>query len=190
MVKIIKEQEFINVKSDYNARFVKLAKTINGKWKSPYWQFPVENEERVRELCLKIYGDNGLSFDTVDLIIDLNIADGLNVDNAIKIGDVVLCERKCRDWQVKIADNVTVIAGEFYDCGGSAKYPRVTWNYDDEMRIKVKNFPLSLYEKIEDKKGITATKGVTNLEALLKEKEAILKRLAEIEKMLGDEKNA
>ena len=190
MVTIIKEQEFINVKSDYNARFVKLAKTINGKWKSPYWQFPIENEERVRELCLKIYGDNGLSFDTVDLIIDLNIADGLNVDNVIKIGDVVLCERKCRDWQVKIADNVTVIAGEFCDCGGSAKYPRVTWNYDDEMRIKVKNFPLSLYEKIEDKKGITATKGVTNLEALLKEKEAILKRLAEIEKMLGDEKNA
>ncbi len=184
MLKIIKENEILKVKSKYNEKFIKLAKTVNGKWSSPYWEFPIENEDRVRDICLKVYGENGLINESVDLIIDLDLAKSLHKDDKIKIGDVILCERKSRDWNVTLSDNVMVLDGEFCNSGGSAKYPRVTWNCD-KMRIKVKNFPLALYEKIEDKKGITATKSVTNTEVLLKEKESLLKRLAEIEKMLG-----
>lgn len=188
MLKIIKDNDVIKVKSSYNERFVKLSKALGGKWASPYWCFASENEEKVRELCLKIYGDNGLNFEKVDLTIDLNVAEKLYFDNAIKIGDVILCERVCNEWNVKFADNVIVIEGEFCSRGGSAKHPRVTWN-SDEMKIKVKGFPKELFEQLEDKTGIIATKSATDIEKLLQEKETLLKRLAEIEKMLGDAEN-
>lgn len=188
MLKIIKENKNIKVKSSYNEKFIKLAKMINGKWNSPYWEFPIENEDNVRDICLKVYGENGLINESVDLIIDLNLAKSL-YDDKIKIGDVILCERKSRDWDVTLSDNVMVLEGEFCSSGGSAKYPRVTWK-SEEMKIKVKNFPYTLFDKIEDKTGIVATKSATNTEKLLKEKEELLKRLTEINKMLGSEKNA
>ena len=57
------------------------------------------------------------------------------------------------------------------------------------MKIKVKGFPRELFEQLEDKTGIIATKSATDIEKLLQEKETLLKRLAEIEKILGDAEN-
>lgn len=54
MLKIIKENDTIKVQSDYNEKFIKLSKALGGKWASPYWCFVSENEEKVREICLKI----------------------------------------------------------------------------------------------------------------------------------------
>ena len=54
---MIKELErksgMIFVKADYNREFIDKAKTIGGLWEKPYWVFPENNEDVLRELCLK-----------------------------------------------------------------------------------------------------------------------------------------
>lgn len=61
MVKIIKTNTKIKVESDFSKEFVTQAKTIKGRWEKPYWVFPVEQEKRLREILLEVYGEDGSS---------------------------------------------------------------------------------------------------------------------------------
>lgn len=61
MVKIIKTNTKIKVESDFSKEFVTQAKTIKGRWEKPYWVFPVEQEKRLREILMEVYGEDGSS---------------------------------------------------------------------------------------------------------------------------------
>ena len=39
----------MKVQSDYNKKFIAKARELQRKWEAPYWVFPEENEELVRE---------------------------------------------------------------------------------------------------------------------------------------------
>ena len=61
MVKIIRTNTKLKVESDFSKDFVTQANTIKGRWEKPYWVFPVEQEKRLREILMDVYGEDGSS---------------------------------------------------------------------------------------------------------------------------------
>ena len=61
MVKVTVSNTKIKVESDFSKEFVTQAKTIKGRWEKPYWVFPVEQEKRLREILMEVYGEDGTS---------------------------------------------------------------------------------------------------------------------------------
>lgn len=61
MVNVIVTNSKIKVESDFSKEFVARAKTIKGRWEKPYWVFPVEQEKRLREILMEVYGEDGSS---------------------------------------------------------------------------------------------------------------------------------
>ena len=59
MVNVIKSNTKIKVESDFSKDFVTQAKTIKGRWEKPYWVFPLEQEKRLREILMDVYGEDG-----------------------------------------------------------------------------------------------------------------------------------
>lgn len=183
MLNIKIEDSEIKVKSDYNSDFVKKAKMLQGKWKNSCWVFPAENEKEVRELCLDIFGNNGLEQDTV-VTIDVHLDDyDRPSGSCIKIGNMKIVERVRRDRDVVLADNVMLVAGDFPSWGGSVTNPKTCEEIGTILRVK--NFPEVNYKKVKDLKGIVLVSETVNKEVLIAERETLLERLGKIEKILG-----
>jgi hypothetical protein len=175
-MKIVKENGKIKVQSDYNAEFVKAAKMIQGKWDKPYWVFPEENEPEVRELLMRIYGENGEEQERVDIIVDISEKNGQYID----LCGMHLAGRFLRDNPVWIAPNVVLIAGGFPESGGSRSNPRV--NPEEGTKLKVKGVPMGLYERLKDMPNVELCETAEQHKAkLLAEKQRLLERLAAIE---------
>lgn len=182
-MKITKENGKIKVQSDYNADFVKRAKLLHGKWERPYWVFPEENEPEVKELLMRIYGENGDEQEAVDLIVSIGQMDDAQT---LSLGGYKLASRRFRDEAVRLGDNVILLNGDFAISGGSAKYPRVSASKD--AVVKAKGVPMALYERF---KGAGFVRLADDADAhrakLLAERERLLARLTEINAALGEE---
>lgn len=183
-MKTIIENGKIKVQSEYNRDFITRAKSIQGKWNSPYWVFPEENINELREILLDIYGECGELADEVPVTVtvDLNL-DDYDYGADIKIGGVTVVRRRYRDSDVIYSDNVMLISGGFPSSGGSMKNPRV--NPDKGTIIRVKDIPERLYEKIKDMDGVTLYK-MPDKAALIEERDRLLARLAELNALIGD----
>lgn len=53
------QQDALYLTSPYNPYMPKLAKAIGGKWNGEAWVFPIREEERVRFICMDVYGEDG-----------------------------------------------------------------------------------------------------------------------------------
>ena len=90
---------------------------------------------------------------------------------------------------MQVAGNTIVIAGGFCDCGGSRTNPRVTCETGTVLRIN--DIPVEIYNRIKDLPGVIkvdldADENKKEKKAALeREKERLLKRLAEIKEALG-----
>ena len=183
-MKTIIENGKIKVQSEYNRDFITRAKSIQGKWNSPYWVFPEENINELREILLDIYGECGELADEapVTVTVDLNL-DDYDYGADIKIGGVTVVKRRYRDSDVIYSDNVMLISGGFPSSGGSRQNPRV-YPYKGTV-IRVKDIPARLYEKIKDMDGVTLYK-MPDKAALIEERDRLLARLAELNALIGD----
>lgn len=184
-MKVIIENDTIKVKSEYNKEFIKKARLIQGKWSSPYWVFPAENKEQVKEALLQVYGECGdLQDDIARVTVELNL-DEYDYDNhdGVKIGDITVAIRTGRDQAVRLSSNTMLISGGFPESGGSAKYPAV--DAEKGTVIRVKNIPEILYEKIKNNSGVRLIDNSIDTDALAAEKEKLLARIAEIDSILA-----
>lgn len=183
LVKI--EDGRVKVQSDYNRKFVAKAHELQGKWESPYWTFPEENEELVRDALLSIYGEDGRVHATVTVDLDL---DKYEYDRSIKIGSIVIARREYRDSSVYVDKRAVVLQGGFCSSGGSRNRPAVTHKEGTVLRIK--DIPLAIYEGIKGLAGVTkvdldADENKAEKKASLeREREALVKRLNEINEQL------
>lgn len=183
LVKI--EDGRVKVQSDYNRKFVAKAHELQGKWESPYWTFPEENEELVRDALLSIYGEDGRVHETVTVDLDL---DKYEYDRDIKIGSIVIARREYRDSSVYVNKKAVVISGGFCRSGGSRNQPRVT--HEEGTVLRLKDIPIAIYDKIKEQTGVkkvdlNADENKAEKKAKLeREREALVKRLGEIEKQL------
>lgn len=187
-MKIKIENTKIYVNSEYNKAFISKARYLQGEWESPYWVFPEDNREEVKELLLDTYGEADILEDEeqqkVTVEIDLEIyKDKKGARSELRLDNILLASRQYRDSYVKLADNVMVIQGGFKDSGGSRANPALC--PEDNTILRIKNVPLSVYEKVKDEDGIRLVSEI-DVTALKAEKERLLARIAEIDNMLKE----
>lgn len=182
-MKVIRENDIIKVQSEYNKAFISGSRMIQGKWNSPYWVFPAENEEPLKELLVNVYGecgdlDTNIPRVTVDLMLD-DYPHGSDV----KIGDMNVCWRPARDSSVRLSDSAMLICGGFPKSGGSRNNPYVYAEQGTVLRVK--GIPVVLFNKIKDLAGVKLVDESVDKRALAAEKERLLARIAEIDALIG-----
>lgn len=176
-----KDNGNIFVKSKYNTLFVKKARFLGGSWdrESSAWSFPDSRESLVKELLREIYGTEGEeepAIVTVQIDMDLFYD---TLDSEIYLGGFPLASRRFRDADVKLAPWAYLVNGEFCPSGGSRNNPCVTWETGTVVKADV---PAATYELEKGKEGITLC--TVDIESLQKERESLIKRVAEIDQML------
>lgn len=183
-MKIVRENGKIKVQSDYNREFIGGVKTLGGKWSSPWWCVPEENEEALDILLQRVYGEGLSPAELVDLIVDLG---ALSEDNgAIRMDGKLLARRPSRDSLVQLGDGVVLVSGALSESGGSRCNPRV--DADEGTIVKVYLVPAALYERYKDHPGVqlAPSDSGTKRQRLIEEREKLLRRIAEIEREIAE----
>ncbi|HQP51908.1 MAG: hypothetical protein KBH82_10275 [Syntrophorhabdaceae bacterium] len=168
--------DFINVKSLYNSEFVSKAKLMGGKWDNNCWRFNALNENLVRDLCIEIYGTDG---DTVPDVVTVEV----EISDSGDTGPVCFCgwpiaRAYGRDSGAKVSDNVVLLDGTVKS-GGSVK----NWKTIVDGTFLIHRFPRKKAELLGLK---VVTKKENIIEALISEKNRLLKRLSEIDAILEE----
>lgn len=193
MISIRTEADKAYISSPFNPEFVKKIHSIgSAKWQAATkeWQVPVESLEDAKQVLRDVYGTDGSENNepkvTVKLTIDddVDLGDIQSIDNELVMtlfGREIMSARG-RDSGVKVADGVTV-KGK-YKSGGSMKYPTIEFGKGTE--IIVYNVPETLAKKAKVKHATVeiVSQPKIDRQALLDEKEQLLKRIAEIDKLL------
>lgn len=139
------------VRSPYHPDFVSHARSLNGKWNTSFWKFDARDEQRVRDICTQIYGTDGAEVPTFDVQIDLEKY-RLGTNPCYGMGRLI-CERRSRDYSVKLGEGVVVIKGGFPSSGGSVKNPMCC--ADDGTILEIRDVPATIVRKeMESKEGI------------------------------------
>lgn len=188
MMKIEVANGVANVYTPYNPEFVKKIKGIGGaKWNGTQkcWSIPETAVEAVREIMTDVYGYSDVKEnETVSLKVTFNEAICSGRSDVVLFGKV-LAHAYGRDSGARVGDDVAYISGGATS-GGSAK------NWDSIVKegsiAILSNVNKSVYEKAEIEYNITVEviEAKANKQSLLEEKERLMKRLAEIEKLLQE----
>ena len=109
----------IIVKGPYNTDFIERARRYGGKWSGGAWQFDILIEKQVRDLCVEVYGTDGISTDLCN--IEVTISDEhYRSQGPIELNGRIIAKATGRDSGATIGDGVTVLQGGFKS-GGSSK---------------------------------------------------------------------
>lgn len=193
MISIRTDADKAYISSPYNPDFVKEIHSIgSAKWHAATkeWQVPIDSLEDAKQVLRDVYGTDGSENSepkvTVKLTIDddIDLGDIQSIDNELIMtlfGREIMSARG-RDSGVKVAEGVTV-KGK-YKSGGSMKYPTIEFGKGTE--IIVYNVPETLAKKAKVKHATVeiVSQPKIDRQALLDEKKRLLKRIAEIDKLL------
>lgn len=188
------------VEADYNEMFRTAARKLGGKYGREGWVFDARDEERVRAELLRCYGDNGAGItDYVDVRVSLPSGTaGENVrkymggyTSSLTLFGRPVARAYGRDSGAEIGSGVVVESGDF-DSGGSAKNwnTRALENTTFLMRDVAQQAYLEIAEQVKNEADCEIqiellTKVVDAKDALIAEREQLLRRLAEIEAELA-----
>lgn len=177
-MKIIKTETKLQVTSEFNNMWIKEAKKLGGKWNSSNgsWDIDLENEELVMDALLQIYGYNP-SRPSVDVTIEINADDFWDGGSELKLGNMILAERRGRDYAVSLRNNVIVVSGDFSESGGSRNNPSIGDCTDVKLRVKL---PETLLANIDDNQ-YTVIQSRSKREKLKARKVELLAELQRIE---------
>lgn len=126
-VEITIQGDKINVHSPYNPDFPHAAKRLGGRWvsASKAWVFDGRDEDRVRALCLEVYGDDGRGEAQLVTIRATYAADDYDSDLAFYVAGRQVARAFDRDGGARLGEGVIVLSGGF-GSSGSRKNPNVT----------------------------------------------------------------
>ena len=187
-MKIAIEQEQALLYTPYNPDFVRRVKTIGGaRWdaKNRAWRIPVEAVDQARQIMREVYGECDLPEDIKRVTVKLTFGKDVIVEHGpIIIYGKQIASASSRDSGARVGQDVVFLEGE-PGSGGS----RNNWNtyIDAGSVVRVNNVPETmLSETLPDGATyeIMSDSAMPSREALLAEKERLLSRLKEIEKML------
>lgn len=183
----------IAVQAPYHAEFVAKAKNMGGKWQSPRWVFDIRNENLVRQACIDCYGTDGeTTADTVTLKVSL-AGGSYCLRSAITLCGRTIARAFGRDSGARLGDGIVLLEGEFIS-SGSMK------NWATEVReggaiVLIHDFPrVRISDAKKESESITVLEVIdesenTDIESLVKEKERLLARIAEINQIIGGNNN-
>jgi hypothetical protein len=161
--------------SPFSQKFVDGARQLGGKWDGTAWVFDQRHEERVRLLCMEVYGTDGTPGPVATLHVNL---DALNPDgNELMIGPIQALRKISRDSAPRVGEGCAVIAGGLKNYGGSARYPQITWL--PGTVVEVQGVPLPLAQKLAQEKpdAYTLVIEATPGEGLTPQEQALLDSL-------------
>lgn len=169
-IEIEKTEDAIAVTSPYDGEFIARAKEIGGRWNGDAWVFDVRDEERVRDLCMSVYGEDGRATGSEDLVsirFDAGRAGNYVIEGAeMRLAGRRIAHRPKRDWNVKTTKNVVVVEGSFENSGGSRKNPRI--GDVEGVILEIRDLSPSAVEKIrnelEDRADAIAVLGDVDVE--------------------------
>lgn len=191
MLDVKKNDGLWSVISPYKPEFVRFARSCGAKWDADEktWTFKVKNQEKEEELKKILYELYGYT-EGKSRYIELRAkCEDILVDQCLRIGGHVLVSRKDRDRPVVIDDSsVSLVKGSFLERGGSMKYPSVKFTDDAEITFEISEEYFNNLSEDEREKFTIVKKEDIDKEKLLEDKEKLLKRLSEIEKLLKEEK--
>lgn len=197
-VKTVESQSTLKVYSPYYPTLAEKAKRLGGKWDGNCWTFDIRMKKEVRELYLDIYGD-WPGEPTEYVTLHAEAPDGISkLQSGIFLAGRCIARAWGRDSGAKIGDGVIFRAGDA-DSGGSMKNWKTT--LDAGTVIEIFDVPRIRAEKcvkyfenregaawvnvriLEEEKPAETSPTREELEA---ERSALLARLAEINKALGE----
>lgn len=182
-VTVTRNDTIIRVQSPYNSEFVRDAKRLGGKWRDKQWVFDARDESRVRDLCRRVYGTDGTVSDTVTLRVEWREADAVTC-GAITVGGRTIARAIGRDSGARLGDGVVLLNGEFRSGGSTHNWSTTV---DAGTVVLVRDFSRTLAESLES--GVCVTyaiepDGDVDRDALIAERETLLRRVAEIDRLL------
>ena len=179
----------IRIDTPYNPEFVAKVKTAGARWNPTVkaWEADERSAETVREIMREVYGQDDLPVELVDVVVTLTgsiwsdrapvtlfgrtIATAWGRDSGARVGDKVSFSKGGADSGGSAKNWLTIVKEgsvfTIYDVARSAVESKIGWQDDSYGTYEIR-------EKADPKK------------ALKEEKEALLKRLAEIEKLLAE----
>jgi hypothetical protein len=191
----------ITVRTPYNPTFPARARNMGGKWSgtSTAWVFDARDEQRVRKLCVDIFGTDGtpvaLATVQLDAALWYRIGNHQGDEKEMYFAGRKVASRQTRDSSVQLGEGVIIISGKFPSSGGSMKYPGLAIESKDNLFLEIRDVPAGHHDvSREDRESvgvtivdISATEGEAAAETLRKERATLVARLAEIDALLGSE---
>ena len=182
-MKIERTEKQIQVTSPYHPSLPAKAKKLGGKWDGSCWVFDIRDEDRVKDLYLKVYGEWENAVEAVT--VKITAKDRISEWNAgIFFGPRQIARATGRDSGAKLGDGVICLQGKATS-GGSVK--NWTTVINEGSVFEIKDFPKALLDNDNaswDVEMIDINKPDTA--ALEAEKAALLLRLAEIDNILKE----
>lgn len=190
----------ITVRTPYNPTFPARARNMGGKWSgtSTAWVFDARDEQRVRDLCIDIFGTDGTATDLATVRIDAatwyRIGNDQGDEKEMYFAGRKIASRQTRDSSVQLGEGVIVISGKFPGSGGSMKYPGLAVESRDGVVLEVRDVPAGHYDvSREDREAVGVTlistskvTDETDVEALRTERATLVARIAEIDALLSE----
>lgn len=183
------QNEHALVKSPYSADYVARIKRIGGaKWNASEkgWLVPKDALDIAREILREVYGEDDQSGAVEKVDVKLTVSQELSeLHRDVTLLGRCLSHASGRDSGAIIGDGVSYLAGNATS-GGSVKNWRSVVVADSI--IVLTNVPCSLINDAVLPDGVTAEiikKHDADKNALTKEKEQLLARLADIDKLLS-----
>ena len=143
-VKIQTSDGKVSVSSPYNGDFVNRARELGGKWQNEKWNFDARDEERVRQMCLDVYGTDGSPMPSATIRVNLDKVG--KMDAELVLGPVTVLRKFNRDSKPVLGPGCVVVAGGLESYGGSSKYPRIT--YKAGTVIEIRDIPQPIADKL------------------------------------------
>ena len=186
---VTKKEDLWSIVSPYDREFVTFARRHGAKWDADEksWNFKVNGEvkEKIEKKLYELYKYTKNEVRNIKLRAK---CEDILQDECLKVGEYTLAFRKYRDEPVIIADPTTFIEkGTFKDKGGSMKYPAVTFTDGAEITFEISEEYFNSLPEEEKEKFVVVSKDEVDKEKLLAEKEELLKRIEEIERLLKEQ---
>lgn len=190
-MKVTRTEHQIQVNSPYNPDLPAAARKIGGKWHSgnKIWIFDIRDEGRVEALYRGIYGEwpsnNGDSAPSETVTARVTVNSIWSAYNAgLFLFGRQIARATGRDSGARMGDGIVVLEGEGFYSGGSMKNWRTFCSKG--TIFEVRDIPKLAYEKCVFEEGtIEIVDENINRNALLEEREALMKRLSEIDQILN-----
>lgn len=186
-VSLLRKNGELRVKSPYNSVFVKIARKYAGKFSKPFWIFPPQVENDIRDACLDIYGAGGSEI-SKSVALRIEIPE----ETSMARGPILLSLRTLveasasRYGEPKFGTGVVLREGACLRTGSLNHWKTVV---EKDTVFDVHRVPKELlprYESYAKGKGwkIAIIGESIDRSALEKEREDLLKRISEIELLI------
>lgn len=194
-IKITTTATQVRVESPYNAKFVASARALGGKWTAPCWAFDIRDDDRVRELCLQHYGEDGRTCEHVTLRAVFLPGIGA-LGDSIYLAGRVIASAFGRDSGAKLGSGVVLLSGGF-GSGGSAKNWKTVTNSAEGATVLVRDVPRAIADRLMTPGGLDGERAdsvtiepespVVDRQALTDERARLVARIADIDAILAAE---